>query len=176
MGKDVIYSEQSTGAVPRRRVYRLPVVLFVCAFVPLFVYGLWSVGGQRVTEVDVNSGRVRVRTEWFGRTVAENILPWSFADAVTRHGLAGGPPDYRFAWSSPAGASTLLGERHATGARGHVLADLQSIVQLADRFGVQWEAEQVARALQLLREADQRGMADFGSEIMSQIEAAAERS
>ncbi len=134
----------------------------------VFPYCAWNIQIERVTEVDINSGRLRVRTEFMGYTITEEFVDWPFSDAVADHGLATDTPDFKFAWSSPIGPRKMLGEPDAVSMYGRTLADLQSTVQFATRHDMTMlEKENVARLLQLLEDNNNSGLHAFASEFIS---------
>ena len=134
----------------------------------VFPYCVWNIQIERITEVDLNSGRLRERTEFMGCTITEEVLDWPFSDAVADHGLGANAPDFKFAWSSPIGPRKMLGDPGAVSTFGRTLADLQSTVQFALRHDMSMlEKENVARLLQLLKDADDSGLHAFTSQFVN---------
>lgn len=138
-------------------------VVSLTVVVAFAVLGLAGLLGERYTELDVNSGRVRTRVFFLGVVVSEKIEDTSFSQAVVRNTLQSAPADYRFACKTTAGLQRLFGAKHSCGEYAKAIATLRNMMVL---FELQPELRGnertlIAEMMSLLRAGEVRRMGEF---------------
>jgi hypothetical protein len=116
--------------------------------------------GRSETEVDVNSGRLRVRVFFFGIIVSDREEGTEFSRALARNDLQDAPADYRFAYNSFVGLQKLFGGPFEFSIYGEALATLRTAVAVFESRASRPESdrERLAELKEMLQAGDVRGM------------------
>ena len=138
------------------------------AVLALAVVGLLlQFGGERLTEIDVNSGRLRERVLVFGIVIREKVRETPFSGLVARHIGEATPPKYEPAYAKELGLMQLGGGGHTDYARCGAILPMNQLPGLFELFpsARAREAEIVTHMLTLLREDRAREMPGYLNEV-----------
>ena len=128
------------------------ILVLVVWFEPRVLYYVW---GYRTQDIDVRSGRIRVRKYGFGLLVSERVVETEFSRWAEELSLVESPPSWKRGDAATAGLARL-GRYRISFRYGGAIADCRNLIlceeiQGADRAR---RTEDIAQFLRLMQSGD----------------------
>ena len=141
------------------------IVILVIALASAYTVYDCAPWGERHTEIDVNSGRIRVRVFILGIMVSEKERETPFSQLVAKHTQHMSPARYDTATVTDAGPGRLR-RCYGLGAAFDPMDLLPKMIEATPSLRER-EGAIVTRMLEMLRQGDTEGMSRYVTELMT---------